>query len=119
MDVLRELTQAVQRTSQARTYIKIDRTLASGLIDALNRTDVSSSELSKAERWLTYTEFRIFRALFQAGHMLTYNELMSAAEVDTIDALWVHIRRLRVKLEVHKMGYIDTIRGRGYIYRGQ
>ena len=116
MDVLQELTQAVQRTSMARTYIKINRDLASGLMDALNRTDAPSSELTKAERLLTYTEFKIFRALFQYGHMLTYNQLITVAEINTVDALWVHIRRLRIKLMLRNMGRIDTIRSRGYIY---
>ena len=116
MDALHELTQVMQRTSSARAYIRIDRDLACGLLEALNRTDAPSSELSRAERYLTYTEFRIFRALYQAGHMLTYNELITVAEINTVDALWVHIRRLRIKLMLYGMGSIDTIRSRGYIY---
>lgn len=115
MDVLQELSQAVQSASMEHTYIKIDRTLANGLLDALNRTDAPSSELVKAERKLTFTEYLIFRALYQAGRMLTYGELMTIAEIKTVDTLWVHIRRLRVKLMLYGMGSIDTIRRRGYI----
>lgn len=117
MDVLQELTQVVQSTSQRHNYIRIDRGLANDILRILNRTDAPSAMLSEAERHLTPNEFRIFRALYQAKMMVTYGQLMNHTGIETIDSLWVHIRRLRVKLAKHEMGSIDTIRERGYIYR--
>jgi len=120
MDVLNELTQVVERTPKSRTQIMIDRGLADNLLMALKRNIEQTYFLFQAEQVLKYKEFRIFRALYQAnGKMVTHDELLFYADIDNLDTLWVHIRRLRIQLAQHEMGSITTVRElrhSGYIY---
>ena len=76
---------------------------------------------------LTPTENRILRALFRnRGRTVSSTSLMSQAWGDpvrhgTIESLWVHIRRLRAKIEVDPDNphYVTTVRGRGYCLQQQ
>jgi DNA-binding response OmpR family regulator len=75
---------------------------------------------------LTGQEFRLLHTLMeQAGHILSVDQLLSAAwDADTsADAgtLKVHVMRLRKKIErdPHVPSYIRTVRGLGYIFDRQ
>lgn len=67
---------------------------------------------------------RIERSLYVAlkanpGEPVTYEELRRRADTPgarplTVGSMWVHIRRLRMKLEAAGMGEIQTVRGVGY-----
>lgn len=120
MDVLNELTQMVERTPKSRTQIMIDRTLADRLMGTLARNVEQAKFLFEAEHVLGYKEFRLLRALYQAnGEMVTNDSLQYCADIDNLDTLWVHIRRLRIKLAQYSMGSINTVRElrhSGYVY---
>jgi DNA-binding response OmpR family regulator len=70
---------------------------------------------------LTPTEGRILRTLYSnRGRVLSANYLLSNAwdplRQGSVESLWVHIRRLRNKIEENpdKPQYVVTIRGQGY-----
>ena len=70
---------------------------------------------------LTPTENRILRTLFSnRGRVVSSSSLLSKAwdpvRQGTIESLWVHIRRLRAKIEADPDNprYVVTVRGRGY-----
>lgn len=51
---------------------------------------------------LTKTEAAIYNCLAASpGKAVTYAEIMKASNIASIDTLWVHKRRLMVKLEKH------------------
>lgn len=63
---------------------------------------------------LTPIEGRIYRTLsLSLEHDVDYTTLMNAAGVHTSESLWVHMRRLRTKLEATNQR-IRTIRQYGY-----
>ena len=71
---------------------------------------------------LTPTETRILRTLYKArGELVTPEELLveswdATTREGSMASLWVHVRRLRTKIEadVKNPRYIVTTRGRGY-----
>lgn len=89
-------------------------------------TDYNDETLLNARLGLTKTEAAIYTCLSASpGKAVPYAEVMKAASIHTIDSLWVHKRRLMVKLEKHGLtisrktsraggGYsLDTIESEG------
>lgn len=59
----------------------------------------------------TATERKILQALYDAGGVVVATEKFRMAE----ETLWVHVRRLRVKIENLKAPFrVETVRSRGY-----
>lgn len=60
---------------------------------------------------LTKTENRILELVFTARGTPVQSEKFRLGT----ESLWVHVRRLRVKIEAQRMPFrIETVRGRGY-----
>jgi two-component system phosphate regulon response regulator PhoB len=69
---------------------------------------------------VTATQFRLLAALVsEPGHTFSRADLVARAFPATVDerTVDVHIKELRRKLEPDA-GRIETVRGRGYRYRG-
>lgn len=112
------LQQKLGGTSAAEPYCVLSRDLVLRVIGALNAEPAPSGDgwLTKVEQATTTTEFRLYRALYQAeGRTLTNDMLMKAiGRRMSAEALWVHKRRLQVKMAKHGWGEIKTVRGTGY-----
>lgn len=66
----------------------------------------------------TPIERRLYRILAAAGGEVSYAELQRMANIQSLSSLWVHMRRLRLRMEKLKDGrQIYTIRGLGYVLR--
>lgn len=63
---------------------------------------------------LTPREVAIYRTLVGATEPVSARQLVAASGCKTLGSLWVHKRRLMVKLQQHRAGDIDTVRGKGY-----
>lgn len=77
--------------------------------------------VDKKQLALTPTENRILRALYvERGRVVSAPFLLSqvwdTAHQGTIESLWVHMRRLRAKIEADPSDpqYVVTVRGKGY-----
>lgn len=108
------LTRTLERSNA--DPVRIDRTELATLRDTLCDLRVIFREPSVH---LTATERAIYHALSLAnGQLVTFEELVEAINSRSIKSLWVHIRRLREKLDTAGEGEeIDTIRSRGYLLR--
>jgi DNA-binding response OmpR family regulator len=71
-----------------------------------------------AEMGLTRSEIAIYRTLVAEGAPVSAQKLLEASGCSSLESLWVHKRRLVVKLRHHRRGDIDTIRGKGYMLLG-
>lgn len=115
MNLATHVTEALERTPDHVPHVYIGRDEAQQIVTLLQQRADGDPLLADLERHLTPIEYRIVRKLREAGSVVAPDALAEAADVATKSSLWVHIRRLRKKLEAKQLGIeIDTIRGRGY-----
>lgn len=113
------LQQKLTGTSAVEPYCVLSRELLLRVIAVLRDGEgpVDDGWLAKVEQGLTATEFRIYRALYRAqGRTLTPEALKKAVGRPNMssDSLWVHTRRLRLKLSKWGWGRVETVRTSGY-----
>ena len=65
---------------------------------------------------LTPREVAIYRMLVGTDGPVSFQRLVAASNCKSLGSLWVHTRRLRLKLKAHRAGHIETVRGEGYRY---
>ena len=63
---------------------------------------------------LTPIEVAIYRMLVGTDGPVSFQRLVAASNCKSLGSLWVHTRRLRLKLQMHRAGHIETVRGEGY-----
>jgi DNA-binding response OmpR family regulator len=110
------LREAVKRTTFANVIISHDD--AATILHALDGMAAPADGIA-----LTRVERSLLRTMkANAGAPVSEQELRDQADTPkrkplTHASLWVHIRRLRVKLRAHSAGEIQTVRGIGYQWR--
>lgn len=65
---------------------------------------------------LTPIEVAIYRMLVGSSEPVSPDRLVEVSGCKTINSLWVHTRHLRLKLQMHRAGHIETVLGEGYRY---
>ncbi|MGD9729520.1 MAG: winged helix-turn-helix domain-containing protein [Nitrospiraceae bacterium] len=114
-ELIVELERKVAGVSADAPYCVLSRELVRQLIVALGQPQAEDPWLLEIQGGTTPIEFRIYRALYQAkGRIVEHASLLGSAGVATLESLWVHVRRLRMKVEAHGWGKIETVRERGY-----
>ena len=63
---------------------------------------------------LTPREVAIYRMLVGTDGPVSFQRLVAASNCKSLGSLWVHTRRLRLKLKAHRAGHIETVRSEGY-----
>ena len=63
---------------------------------------------------LTPIEVAIYRMLVGTDGPVSSQRLVAASNCKSPGSLWVHTRRLRLKLKAHRAGHIETVRSEGY-----
>ena len=63
---------------------------------------------------LTPCEVAIYRMLVGTDGPVSFQRLVAASNCKSPASLWVHTRRLRLKLKAHRAGHIETVRSEGY-----
>ena len=79
------------------------------LIDKLQIAIFNVDELE-----LTPIEVAIYRMLVGTDGPVSFQRLVAASNCKSLGSLWVHTRRLRLKLKAHRAGHIETVRSEGY-----
>lgn len=110
--MIETLSRALDRS--AADPVRIDRltlaTLRDTLVDLMRVAPDAPSNL-------TNTELALYRALAMAdGQPVDIEEMIPLVRSRSKAALWVHIRRLRVKL-AGTGEHVDTVQRRGYMLR--
>ena len=63
---------------------------------------------------VTPREVAIYRMLVGTDGPVSFQRLVAASNCKSLGSLWVHTRRLRLKLKAHRAGHIETVRSEGY-----
>jgi len=114
-----EASSPIERLRQiymdnAGEFVFVERDLISDVLDQVfNESDGFSKYLLPYER-LTPTESRIFTRLMRIpGHPVPPTVLLVDIKMGSADTLWVHVHRLRAKLDP-RAASLNTVRGVGY-----
>lgn len=112
-----ELRRLLATTSEETPYCVLSRQNTQVLLEILTQQPADNPLLEEVEKVLTPIEFRLYKTLYQAqGMTVLSEELLQRAGTKTESSLWVHVRRLRLKLEAKakQWGVVETVRERGY-----
>lgn len=123
MTVLHEINHILEQMPPYGGYVTLPRKFLIQVKAALSdvpvvlHVDNPDSAIYNLEYHLTKTEYLLMRALVAAsGRALSPGSLIAAGNLSSPGGLWVHIKRLRQKLEKHApQMHLETIRGRGYL----
>lgn len=99
--------------NQAGDLIFVPRQVVSALIEQLSDIRTMHSDLLLEGEHLTPKQARIMHRLMQAPGVVVSSKLLSRDSGCSIDCLWVHIRRLRDKLNPVR-AHLRTVRDVGY-----
>lgn len=117
---MNELVIELERKAAGMTdetpYCVLSREMMQRILAALDAPlPVEDPWLVAMQQALTPIEFRVYHTLYRArGRTVDTPTLLLAARVNGAASLWVHIRRLRVKVEQRGWPEIKTVRGDGY-----
>jgi DNA-binding response OmpR family regulator len=115
MELIGELRRVVALASNDAPYCVLSRRQVEAVLALLAEAPLADPWLVKAEKTLTPTEFRLYRALYLArGVTVDKRDLLHGAGIEKAETLWVHVRRLRCKALEMALGKIETVRERGY-----
>ncbi|TXH46234.1 MAG: winged helix family transcriptional regulator [Desulfurellales bacterium] len=99
--------------NQAGDLIFVPRTVVADLIEHLADIRTMHSDILLEGEHLTPKQARIMHRLMQAPGVVVSPKLLSRDSGCSIDCLWVHIRRLRDKLDPAR-AHLRTVRDVGY-----
>lgn len=106
----RELNQAGEMALMCRPFPRKTVEQLLGQLKAMIETPI--------EWGFTPIERRLYQILAASEQVVTYAELQRKANIESLSSLWVHMRRLRLRMEKLKNGrQIYTVRGLGYVLR--
>ena len=100
--------------------VNVPRELVERLLEIRRDRQASVQMYLKERRILTPTELTLFSALLKTpGHPVSKRDLLTATGAASIESLWVHVYRMRDKInpqvaEVHavtRFGYMVELRG--------
>lgn len=114
-ELIIELERRAATMTDDTPYCVLSRELVSRMIDALGQPPVEDPWLMEMQQKLTATEYRLYHVLYRArGKPVKNAVLLNYTGIEQLSTLWVHIRRLRVKAQVHGWGVIKTVKECGY-----
>ena len=84
------------------------------LADGSEKRLMALADGSEKRLKLTPREVAIYRMLVGTDGPVSFQRLVAASNCKSLGSLWVHTRRLRLKLKAHRAGHIKTVRSEGY-----